>query len=548
MERSLKKLLASLTHGIWIQCTEEDRLLPDLHSYLNTMVRKGNSEPDIKIHDATRGGLIPVSEYMEDWRNLAHPENQQNIHATLTAIYKERKQQDEGYYIILDAHRWVRDEHVQRRILNIILSCNNNDRSGNKVLIFVSHTREIPDLLKPYIEVHQYGFPTDEEVVDCLSTLEKELGPSIPAGTAKGEFPESFLRECRGLNIYQLREAIYQAFTDDREITSEDLAIYRQGSLLKSNLMEQIRTPLSFEDVGGLNALKEWLDEAGDAFTPDGVEFGLPTSKGVLMVGVPGCGKSLAIKALANAWSLPLVKFDPSKLFEGRVGGSEANMHLALKQVEALGACILWVDEIEKAFAGMESSNYSDAGTTARVIGVFLTWMQEHELPVFVAATANNIRTLPAELVSRFEETFFVDLPDQDELAEIVGIHLDKYNHRAEGRKGFQLGRLAKAAEGGYTGREIDQSVREAMRKAFRSKGRKLTTKMIEDVIKAKPPIVQTMREQMDYLRTWVGFDPERQEGVRARFASRRKDREIEEPTQVARVLKLYADDESQED
>jgi SpoVK/Ycf46/Vps4 family AAA+-type ATPase len=262
-------------------------------------------------------------------------------------------------------------------------------------------------------------------------------------------------------------------------------------------------------DVGGLDELKLWLDRRGQAFSTGARRFGLDAPKGVLLLGIQGCGKSLTAKAIAATWQFPLLRFDMGKVFGGIVGQSEGNIRTALQVAQALAPCVLWIDEIEKGMAGMGSSGQTDGGTTARVVGTLLTWMQEKREPVFVVATANRIDMLPPELLrkGRFDEIFFVDLPTREIRKEILGIHLRKKDRNPDD---FDLDALATASVG-FSGAELEEAVREGLYEAF-AHARGLTTEDIASALVKTFPLSQTMREEIDDLRKWAQ--------VRARLAS----------------------------
>ena len=265
-------------------------------------------------------------------------------------------------------------------------------------------------------------------------------------------------------------------------------------------------------EVGGLENLKSWLERRGLAFGPGAREFGLDSPKGVLLLGVQGCGKSLVAKAIAASWQFPLLRFDMGKVFGGIVGQSEGNMRTALQVAQALAPCVLWIDEIEKGLAGIGSSDQTDGGTTARVVGTFLTWMQEKNEPVFVVATANRIGMLPPELLrkGRFDEIFFVDLPAASVRRDIFAIHLTK---RGREPSEFDIERLAQVSVG-YSGAEIEEAIREGLFDAFSDTDTPdLSTQHIESALEATFPLSRTMADQIGDLRGWAR--------VRARLAAR---------------------------
>jgi SpoVK/Ycf46/Vps4 family AAA+-type ATPase len=248
-------------------------------------------------------------------------------------------------------------------------------------------------------------------------------------------------------------------------------------------------------------AIKEWLRKRGLAFSERARHFGLPEPKGLLLLGVQGAGKSLLAKAVASQWQLPLLKLDMGRVFSELVGSSEQNMRAVLSTAESVAPCLLWLDELEKGLAGTASSNRSDAGTAARVFGSLLTWMQEKTSPVFVIATANDIHLLPPEALrkGRFDEIFFIDLPDVQERQEIFAIHLAK---RGREPKRFDLVALSREAEG-FSGAEIEQVVISGLYDAFES-GRELETQDLLRNITDTVPLSQTMKVQITALRDWA--------------------------------------------
>jgi SpoVK/Ycf46/Vps4 family AAA+-type ATPase len=330
------------------------------------------------------------------------------------------------------------------------------------------------------------------------------------------------------MSLFSVQKILLNSYSNKRAFEVEQIINFKKEILKKTNLLEFIESDVSFDDIGGLDKLKQWLKKMAGGWTEQGINFGLQPLKGLLLVGVPGTGKSLICKSLANEYKIPLIKFDPSKLFSSRVGDSEANMHMALNLIETQAPCVLFIDEIEKAFAGIHSSTFSDAGTTARVIGVYLTWMQECKKSIFTVATSNMIQYLPPELISRFDETFFVNIPSEEERTMIFKIHLKRALSNIKDEKYyFDIDKdctpLALAINSkDLTGREIEQVVKESMYEAFNSKSgpTKLNDIIITEVLKKKIPIIKTMDKVLEYLINWVGYDESKKDGIRARFAS----------------------------
>lgn len=277
----------------------------------------------------------------------------------------------------------------------------------------------------------------------------------------------------------------------------------KEQVIRKNGHLEYFHPKATLDDIGGLDNLKSWLKRRRQSFSSYAREFGLETPRGVLLLGLPGTGKSLAAKAVANAWQLPLLRLDMAKIYGGIVGQSEANIRSALRTAEALAPSILWIDEIEKGLSGIQSSGATDGGTTSRVLGTFLTWMQEKEKPVFVVATANQIAQLPPELLrkGRVDEIFFVDLPVLKDRKNIISIHL-KQRHRQDDFSSSELDELA-AASKGFTGAELEEAVKEAMFLAF-DEGHILSKDHILKAIQATSPLSSTMAEMIRDTRAWA--------------------------------------------
>jgi len=275
----------------------------------------------------------------------------------------------------------------------------------------------------------------------------------------------------------------------------------KQQIIRKSGMLEYYETDENFNTIGGLGALKEWLMKRGMAFSDKAKSFGLPPPKGVLFLGIQGCGKSLCAKAVAANWELPLLRFDVGKLFESALGSSEQNVRRTIQIAESVSPCVLWVDEIDKAFGGVSgSSGSTDGGTTARIFGSFITWLSEKKSPVFVIATANDITKLPPELLrkGRLDEIFFVDLPTEEERADIFNIQIAKLGRNPEA---FDLSILAEASKG-FSGAEIEESVISALYDAFYADG-ELSIEGLIDNIRSTVPLSKTMGEKIAELRAW---------------------------------------------
>lgn len=291
------------------------------------------------------------------------------------------------------------------------------------------------------------------------------------------------------------------SLVETKSLDPARIAREKAQAVKKSGLLELVEDMPSMSAIGGLDLLKNWLTLRKDAFGRKAQEYGLPTPKGLLIVGVPGTGKSLAAKATASLLGRPLLKLDAGRLYGGLVGQSEGNLRSVIHTCEAIAPCVLWIDEIEKAFAGSKSSGMTDGGTSSRVFGSFLSWMQEKKSPVFVVATANDVAQLPPEFLrkGRFDELFFVDLPNQEEREAIWGIQIAKYGRKA---KGYNLRALAIGADG-FTGAEIEQAFIEGLYEAF-SRGKEPDTVGLGALLARQIPLSRLMGEQISALRQWA--------------------------------------------
>jgi len=318
------------------------------------------------------------------------------------------------------------------------------------------------------------------------------------------EADDALLESALGLTIMEAERAFSRAIVINGQLTTSEIPIIiseKENIIRKSGHLEYYHPKETMNDIGGLENLKDWLKKRGRGFDRYAKEFGLDTPKGVLLLGIPGTGKSLSAKAIGNAWQFPLLKLDMGKVFGGIVGESEMNMREALKIAEAISPSILWIDEIEKGMSGMSSSGSTDGGTTSRVLGTFLTWMQEKEKPVFVVATANNISQLPPELLrkGRVDEIFFVDLPGPKARKEIISIHLKKKKRNPDE---FDIQMLADIGKG-FSGAELEEAVKEALFQAY-DRGEQLTTEDVKTAIEKTYPLSKTMSEMISSMRSWA--------------------------------------------
>lgn len=406
-------------------------------------------------------------------------------------------------FVFKDFHPFLTRSNFQviRKLKEIAIHLKNSF----KTIVLVSPVMEIPTELEKEITVLNYPLPTREDLSHLLDRIVedvKQFKQVVIDLDDKGR--ERLLQAALGLTLGEAENVFAKIIVKDERLSGADVNevfAEKQQIIRKSGLLEYYATSERFDNVGGMPVLKDWLTKRAAAFSEDARVFGLPSPRGILMLGVQGCGKSLCAKAVANQWQLPLLRFDMGRMFGSLVGSSEENVRRAISVAESVAPAILWVDEIDKAFAGSQGSGATDGGTTARVFGTFLTWLSEKHAPVFVVATANDISQLPPELLrkGRLDEIFFVDLPSRAERAEIFRIHIGK---RGRDASKFDLEALADASKD-FSGAEIEESINSALYDAFYS-GDDLTNEHIKEALGQTVPLAKTMDEQINRLRNWA--------------------------------------------
>ncbi len=404
--------------------------------------------------------------------------------------------------LLEDFHPDLAENEVQniRRLRNIALS-----NFKDKTLILSQPFHFLPKELEKEVEVMEMEYPNFEDIkaiygkvcedfdIECNKDINGDYDPD-----------EDLIEAALGLTIMEAERAFAKAYIEEGELTSAQIPLIikeKENIIKKSGFLEYYHPKETMKDIGGLDNLKDWLKKRGRGFDKSAKEFGLETPKGILLLGIPGTGKSLTAKAIGSEWQFPLLRLDMGKIFGGIVGESEQNIRGALNIAEAIAPSILWIDEIEKGMSGIASSGATDGGTTARVLGTFLTWMQEKKKPVFVVATANNISQLPPELLrkGRVDEIFFVDLPIKEERKKILEIHIKKRGRKPEK---FDLEKLAEESKG-FSGAELEEAVKEAMFQAY-DNAEDLNTNYILEAIGKTYPLAKTMSEVIDDMRKWA--------------------------------------------
>jgi len=422
---------------------------------------------------------------------------QHNTVSPEAAIEWAIRQREPGIFIFKDLHPFIDSPATTRWLRDAIASF----KGTQKTILLMSPVQQVPIELEKEVVVLDFALPDMTELNQVLSKqLEQSRGRRIST-----EAREKLLKAALGLTRDEAEKVYRKAQVTTGNLTESevDIVLSEKKQLIRRNgILDYIEEDETLEAVGGLEELKHWLKQRSNAFTERAREYGLPQPKGMLILGVPGCGKSLIAKTTSRLWGLPLLRLDMGRVYDGSmVGRSEANLRNALKTAESISPAILFIDELDKAFAGGTGSADSDGGTSSRIFGSFLTWMQEKTSPVFVMATANRVERLPGEFLrkGRFDELFFVDLPTADERKEIFNIHLVK---RKRDVTRFDLDQLAKVADG-FSGAEIEQALIAAMYEAF-AQDREFTQLDIIAAIKSTLPLSKTMTEQVTALRDWA--------------------------------------------
>jgi SpoVK/Ycf46/Vps4 family AAA+-type ATPase len=483
MQEELSILIQAQYPLIYLVTSEEERAE-------QTIVTIAQSKPQRRVFlwTVTHG----IVEHGQP-RNIT----QHNTVSPEAAIEWVTRQREPGIFVLKDLHPFVDSPAVTRWLRDAIASF----KGTQKTIILMSPVHQIPIELEKEVAVLDFPMPDMTELNHVLSQQLEQIRTRRISTEAR----EKLLKAALGLTRDEAEKVYRKAHVKTGHLTEEevDVVLSEKKQLIRRNgILDYIEEDETLDGVGGLEELKRWLRQRSNAFTERAREYGLPQPKGMLILGVPGCGKSLIAKTTSRLWGLPLLRLDMGRVYDGSmVGRSEANLRNALKTAESISPAILFIDELDKAFAGSAGSADSDGGTSSRIFGSFLTWMQEKTSPVFVMATANRVERLPGEFLrkGRFDEIFFVDLPTTDERKEIFRIHLSK--RRREIAR-FDLDQLAAVCDG-FSGAEIEQALIAAMYEAF-AQEREFTQLDIIAAIKSTLPLSKTMTEQVTALRDWA--------------------------------------------
>lgn len=423
----------------------------------------------------------------------------------LNALDMVANSREAAIFVLKDFHPFLDKDRggpdypvIVRRLRDIT----NDLKESRKTLVILSPILRFPPDLEKDITVLDYSLPTLDELEVSLDRVVRSARETAGVQIRmRSDERERVLKAARGLTCLEAENVFAKSLVMGRKLDLSIIIAEKEQLISRSQVLEYYETVEGFSNVGGLGLVKQWLRKRGNAFTERARQFGLPEPKGLLLLGVQGAGKSLLAKAVASQWQLPLLRLDLGRVFSELVGSSEQNMRQALGLAENVAPCVMWLDEMEKGLAGSSGSGNSDAGTSARVFGSLLTWMQEKTSPVFVIGTANDISALPPEVLrkGRFDEIFFVDLPQLQERREIFVIHLAR---RGRDALNYDLNGLAVATDG-FSGAEIEQVIIDGLYDAFED-SRELSSEDLFVNIENTIPLSQTMETKITALRQWA--------------------------------------------
>lgn len=439
------------------------------------------------VNDGLKNGLISGEQPIEGTQNPA------------AALYYLSAREDRFITLALDLVEHLNEKHILRATRDLI----NKFTITGSTLVLIDHSDRLPQAIQNYTSYFTLSLPDEEELEQIVRTTLRSFHQDNPLEinvTRSGL--RNIVRNLRGLTRRQAQQIIFDTISEDYRFDNSDInrvLAQKRQMLQTGGMLEYVETPAELSEIGGMRRLKGWLAKRQNATSEKALEFGLTPPRGVLILGVQGAGKSLCAKAIATAWQRPLLRLDTSSLYDRYIGESERRLRMSLKQAEMMAPIVMWIDEIEKAFASAASRS-SDGGLSQRMFGTLLTWMQEHQEPVFLVATANDIEALPPELLrkGRFDEIFFVDLPTEEVRRDIFKIHLKK---RKQNPDDFNLDLLARTADG-FSGSEIEEAIISSLHEAF-SRKVPLTNDLIQESVQNSPPLSVTMREAVENLRSW---------------------------------------------
>ncbi|MEG3894964.1 MULTISPECIES: AAA family ATPase [unclassified Microcoleus] len=430
--------------------------------------------------------------------------------SVMAALDRVSKTAVEEYtiFVLRDLHPILKYPYTDKNapVVRELRNLTRELKRSKKTIILTSHTLELPEELKEEVTVIDFPLPNVKEIDSLISHVVENPQQLQVSGLAR----EQLVKACQGLSRARIGRVLAKALAAKQQINESDIdgvLEEKQQAIRQTGILEFFNSRESLKSVGGLENLKQWVKMRQDAFTDEARRYGIPNPKGVLLVGIQGTGKSLSAKTIACEWRLPLLRLDTGRLFGGIVGESESRVRQMIQLAEAIAPCVLWIDEIDKAFGNIISGGDGDSGTSRRVFGSLITWMQEKTSPVFIVATANNVRILPAELLrkGRFDEIFFLNLPSESERQDIFKVHLQRL--RPTRLREFDLEILAKRAEN-FSGAEIEQVVIDGLYRAFgtfvNGQRRDLMTEDVLRSIEDTVPLAAIARSQIEDLKRWA--------------------------------------------
>jgi ATP-dependent 26S proteasome regulatory subunit len=397
-------------------------------------------------------------------------------------------------FLLKDFNRFLTDVSISRKLKNISRIL----KLQPKTIIIIGSELNIPRELQDLVTILNFYLPIESEIEQELNRLITSLNIEIDP-----QLLENLTRVCQGLSLERIRRVLSKIIATYKTIDENSISILlseKKQIISQTEILEYWSSDENIQKIGGVDTLKDWLKKRKTAFGLQASNYGLPTPRGLLLIGIQGTGKSLTAKAVATEWQLPLLKLDVGKLFGGIVGESESRLRQMIELAETLSPCILWIDEIDKAFTVNDSR--SDSGTSNRVLATFISWLSEKNKPVFVVATANNVELLPLEVIrkGRFDEIFFLDLPNRHEREQIFKIHMEEF--RPKTWANFDFVQLANLSES-FSGAEIRQSIIEGMYHAFYEE-REFTTEDICHALEELIPLAQLESNQTLKLQNWA--------------------------------------------
>ncbi len=411
---------------------------------------------------------------------------------------REKKKNDKTVkkgriYILLDIHYDLQSNPVLERKIKEFART-----SMVSTIVVVAPQFVCPDTLNKEFTLLDFPFPSKEELEDSLQKIVTDIPSEYPqAKVAAKENKEEIVNSVSGLTITEAENAFSKSLVRNKTFNIQTILNEKKQLIRKSGILEYCDVKCSFDNVGGLDDLKEWLLLRKKTFSQEARDYGLPIPKGIVLAGCPGTGKSLICSALAHEYSMPLLRLDMGAIFGSHVGESESNIRLAIHTAEAVSPAILWIDEVEKGIGGIKSSNSTDGGTTNRVFGTLLTWMQEKTYPVFMVCTANNILDIPPEFFRRFDEIFFLDIPTADQRTDVIEKLITKKKRDVNS---FDIEKIVKFTEY-YTPAEIEKGIDNAMFAAFNDSKRDMTTEDIVSEMRKFRPIYHSRKDEIEQMK-----------------------------------------------